>query len=47
VFHQKFGYGTILGTEGDKLRIVFEKAGEKHVVARFVTSVDLSENTPF
>ena len=36
VFHDKFGYGTILEVDGDKLRIDFEKAGEKHVVDRFV-----------
>ncbi len=40
VFHQKFGYGTIMGIEGDKLDIDFEKAGNKKVVARFVTSPD-------
>ncbi|NRB03722.1 MAG: UvrD-helicase domain-containing protein, partial [Rhodobacteraceae bacterium] len=37
VFHQKFGYGTIMGIEGDKLDIEFEKAGSKKVVSRFVT----------
>ena len=40
VFHQKFGYGAILGIEGDKLEIDFEKAGVKKVVARFVTGTD-------
>ncbi|GAB4285018.1 MAG: UvrD-helicase domain-containing protein [Roseovarius sp.] len=40
VFHQKFGYGAILGIEGDKLEIAFEKAGTKKVVARFVTAAD-------
>ena len=40
VFHQKFGYGEILAIEGDKLEIGFEKAGVKHVVARFVTGAD-------
>jgi DNA helicase-2/ATP-dependent DNA helicase PcrA len=40
VFHQKFGYGAILGIEGDKLEIEFEKAGIKKVVARFITGVD-------
>ncbi|MEI4194621.1 ATP-dependent helicase [Roseovarius sp. E0-M6] len=40
VFHQKFGYGTVEGIEGDKLEIAFEKAGPKKVVARFVTGVD-------
>ncbi|MGR3519799.1 MAG: DNA helicase II, partial [Roseovarius sp.] len=40
VFHQKFGYGAILGIEGDKLEIEFEKAGVKKVVARFITGAD-------
>ncbi|MEM9844306.1 MAG: 3'-5' exonuclease, partial [Pseudomonadota bacterium] len=44
VFHQKFGYGVILSIEGDKLEIEFEKAGTKHVVARFVSAED---NVPF
>ena len=38
VFHQKFGYGEIIGIEGDKLEIAFEKAGTKNVVARFVSA---------
>ncbi|MDE3080095.1 MAG: UvrD-helicase domain-containing protein, partial [Paracoccaceae bacterium] len=36
VFHQKFGYGTIEGIEGDKLDVAFDKAGAKKIVARFV-----------
>jgi DNA helicase II / ATP-dependent DNA helicase PcrA len=40
VFHQKFGYGTVEGIEGDKLAIAFEKAGRKNVVARFVMPAD-------
>lgn len=40
VFHQKFGYGSVTGIEGDKLDIAFEKAGDKKVVARFVSSAD-------
>ena len=40
VFHQKFGYGAIIGIEGDKLEIAFEKAGTKKVVSRFVTGCD-------
>ncbi|WP_339950243.1 UvrD-helicase domain-containing protein [uncultured Albimonas sp.] len=40
VFHQKFGYGAVTGIEGDKLGIDFEKAGFKHVVAKFVTAAD-------
>lgn len=44
VFHQKFGYGAIIGMEGDKLEIDFEKAGIKKVVARFVSA---SDDIPF
>jgi DNA helicase-2/ATP-dependent DNA helicase PcrA len=40
VFHQKFGYGSIVGIEGDKLEVAFEKAGDKKVVARYVTAAD-------
>ena len=44
VFHQKFGYGAVIGVEGDKLEIAFEKAGTKKIVARFVT---VSDDVPF
>ncbi len=37
VFHQKFGYGVISEIEGDKLTVAFEKAGEKKVIASYVT----------
>ncbi len=40
VFHQKFGYGAVVEIEGDKLTVAFEKAGEKKVVASFVTAAD-------
>ena len=40
VFHQKFGYGAIVGIEGDKLEIEFEKAGTKKVISKFVTGTD-------
>ena len=38
VFHQKFGYGKILSTDGDKLEIFFEKTGVKTVMKNFVTA---------
>jgi DNA helicase-2/ATP-dependent DNA helicase PcrA len=38
VFHLKFGYGLITEIEGDKLTVAFEKAGEKKVVASYVTA---------
>jgi len=40
VFHQKFGYGSITGIEGDKLAILFDKAGHKKVVASYVSAAD-------
>ena len=36
VFHQKFGMGTVKRSDGDKLEIAFDKAGEKKVISRFV-----------
>jgi DNA helicase II / ATP-dependent DNA helicase PcrA len=47
VFHVKFGYGDIIGIEGDKLEIAFDKAGIKHVVGRFVVSADAADDVPF
>ena len=44
VFHQKFGYGAVVGIEGDKLEISFDKAGIKKVVASYVT---LPDEIPF
>lgn len=36
IFHQKFGYGTVRGVDGNKLSIIFEKAGDKMVMDAFV-----------
>jgi DNA helicase-2/ATP-dependent DNA helicase PcrA len=36
VFHDKFGYGRILNSDGGKLQIAFEKAGVKKVMENFV-----------
>ena len=47
VFHQKFGYGAVVGIEGDKLDILFDKAGEKKVVARYVVAADMADDVPF
>ena len=46
-FHDKFGYGTVVGIEGDKLDIAFDKAGIKKIVARFVRSADDADDVPF
>ena len=37
-FHQKFGMGTVMQVDDDKLTIKFDKAGEKRVVAAFVSN---------
>ncbi len=47
VFHQKFGYGTVMGIEGDKLDIEFDKAGAKKVVARFIDPAERAGDVPF
>ncbi|WP_438955714.1 ATP-dependent helicase [Cognatiyoonia sp.] len=47
VFHQKFGYGEVMGIEGDKLDIEFDKAGSKNVVARFIVSAAQADDIPF
>ena len=40
IFHQKFGYGQVLSTDGDKLTILFEKAGEKKILAKYIVSAE-------
>ena len=47
VFHKKFGYGTVLATEGDKLEVAFDKAGVKHVIASYVVAADEVDDVPF
>ncbi len=36
IFHQKFGYGIVTESEGERLTIRFDKAGVKRVMAGFV-----------
>jgi len=40
VFHDKFGYGEVMGQEGNKLEIEFDKAGTKRVIDSFVTKAE-------
>ncbi|MCB2126347.1 MAG: ATP-binding domain-containing protein, partial [Rhodobacteraceae bacterium] len=47
VFHQKFGYGTVEMIEGEKLRVAFDKAGTKHVVAGYVVAAGGADDIPF
>ena len=48
VFHQKFGYGAVIGIEGDKLDIAFDKAGDKKVVSKFITAAaSAGDDVPF
>ena len=39
VFHDKFGYGEVVGQEGNKLEIEFEGSGRKRVIDSFVKVV--------
>ncbi|MGQ4273136.1 ATP-dependent helicase [Terrihabitans sp. B22-R8] len=39
VFHEKFGYGDVTGVEGNKLAVLFDKAGQKRVIDSFVKRV--------
>ena len=47
VFHRKFGYGTVEMIEGEKLRVAFDKAGTKHVVAGYVVAAGAADDVPF
>ena len=47
VFHQKFGYGEVMGVEGDKLEIEFDLAGPKKIVARWVIPAQQVDDVPF
>ena len=47
VFHQKFGYGEVIGIEGDKLSIEFDHAGSKMIVARWVVPAQSVDDVPF
>jgi len=39
VFHQKFGYGTVVATDDDRLEIAFDKAGTKRLLDSYVEPV--------
>lgn len=47
VFHQKFGYGSVVGIEGDKLDVAFDHTGIKKIVARFVMAAEAVDDVPF
>jgi DNA helicase-2/ATP-dependent DNA helicase PcrA len=36
VFHQKFGYGTVIKVEGNKLEVKFDNSGTKKLMSNFV-----------
>jgi len=40
IFHQKFGYGTVVAVDNDKLEIAFDQAGSKKVMDSFVVPAD-------
>ena len=39
VFHESFGYGTVIREEGDRLEVHFDDVGPKKVLARFLEAV--------
>ena len=41
------GFGRVIGIEGDKLDIRFDKSGDKKIVARFIMPADLADEIPF
>ncbi|KPQ06737.1 MAG: bifunctional DNA helicase II / ATP-dependent DNA helicase PcrA [Rhodobacteraceae bacterium HLUCCA12] len=47
VLHQKFGLGTVVAADGDKMAVAFDRAGEKHIVARFLSSAEGVDDVPF
>ncbi|GAB1379468.1 ATP-dependent helicase [Pararhodobacter aggregans] len=47
VFHQKFGTGSVVAVDGDKVAVAFDRAGEKHIVARFLMPADGMDDVPF
>jgi len=47
VFHQKFGTGSVVAVDGDKVAVAFDRAGEKHIVARFLLPAEGMDDVPF
>jgi DNA helicase-2/ATP-dependent DNA helicase PcrA len=47
VRHDRFGTGTVLSVDGDKLGVAFDRAGEKHIIARFLTPAEGADDVPF
>ena len=41
VFHQKFGYGKVINTDGDTIEVSFEKSGDKTVKSNYLLSKDM------
>ncbi|WP_246022273.1 ATP-dependent helicase [Pararhodobacter zhoushanensis] len=47
VFNKKFGTGTIIAVDGDKLAVAFDQAGEKHILSQYVLPADGMDDVPF
>ena len=48
VFHQKFGYGSVEGVDGDRLVVDFDKAGTKHAMSRYLVAAEVAgDDVPF
>ena len=40
VFHQKYGYGTVIHFDSDKIEVNFDKAGKKKIFAKYLQFID-------
>ena len=48
VFHQKYGYGSVEGVDGDRLVVDFDKAGAKHAMSRYLVAAEAAgDDVPF
>jgi DNA helicase-2/ATP-dependent DNA helicase PcrA len=47
VRHDRFGTGTVVSVDGDKLGVAFDRGGEKHVIARFLSPAEGVDDVPF
>jgi DNA helicase II / ATP-dependent DNA helicase PcrA len=47
VRHERFGTGTVMTVDGDKLGVAFDRGGEKHIIARFLVPAEGVDDVPF
>ena len=47
VFHQKYGTGTVMAVDNDKLGVRFDQAGDRKILASFCLPADGMDEVPF